>query len=35
VVAEVMLDGVSLEQELLDNGLAYKYNGGKKSSWCE
>jgi micrococcal nuclease len=35
VVAEVMIDGVSLEQELLDNELAYKYTGGKKSSWCD
>ena len=35
VVAKVLIDGVSLEQELLDHGLAYKYNGGKKSSWCK
>ena len=34
VVANVLLDGVSLEQELLENKLAYKYTGGKKSSWC-
>jgi len=34
VVANVYLDGVSLEQELLENKLAYKYTGGKKSSWC-
>ena len=34
VVANVIVDGVSLEQELLDNKLAYKYTGGKKSSWC-
>jgi len=34
VVANVMIDGVSLEQELLENKLAYKYTGGKKSSWC-
>ena len=34
VVADVMIDGVSLEQELLDNALAYKYTGGEKSSWC-
>jgi micrococcal nuclease len=34
VVADVMIDGVSLDQELLDNELAYKYTGGKKSSWC-
>jgi len=34
VVANVIVDGVSLEQELLENKLAYKYTGGKKSSWC-
>ena len=34
VVANVYLDGVSLEQELLENKLAYKYTGGKKSNWC-
>ena len=34
VVADVTIDGVSLEQELLENKLAYKYTGGKKSSWC-
>ena len=34
VVANVMVDGVSLEQELLENELAYKYSGRKKSSWC-
>jgi hypothetical protein len=28
-------DGVSLEQELLDNKLAYEYSGGKKLSWCK
>ncbi len=35
VVANVVVDGVSLEQELLDNELAYKYSGGKKLSWCK
>jgi len=30
-----VVDGVSLEQELLDNKLAYRYDGGKKLSWCE
>jgi endonuclease YncB( thermonuclease family) len=34
IVADVMIDGVSLEQELLQNKLAYKYTGGKKSNWC-
>lgn len=35
VVANVVVDGVSLEKELLDNELAYKYSGGKKLSWCK
>ena len=35
VVANVLVDGVSLEQELLDNELAYGYDGGKKLSWCK
>jgi len=34
VVANVVVDGVGLEQELLDNELAYEYSGGKKLSWC-
>ena len=35
VVANVVVDGVSLEKELLDNKLAYEYSGGKKLSWCK
>ena len=35
VVANVLVDGVSLEEELLDNNLAYEYSGGKKLSWCK
>jgi len=35
VVANVLVDGVSLEKELLDNNLAYEYGGGKKLSWCK
>jgi endonuclease YncB( thermonuclease family) len=35
VVANVLVDGVSLEQELLDNELAYEYSGSKKLSWCK
>ena len=35
VVANVLVDGVSLEQELLDNKLAYRYDGGKKAGWCK
>ena len=35
VIANVLVDGVSLERELLDNKLAYKYTGGKKLNWCK
>ena len=35
VVANVLVDGVSLERELLDNKLAYRYDGGKKAGWCK
>jgi len=35
VVANVVVDGISLERELLDNKLAYEYSGGKKLSWCK
>ena len=35
VVAKVFIDGVSLEKELLDRDLAYKYKGGKKINWCK
>ena len=35
VVANVLVDGVSLEQELLDKELAYEYSGGKKLKWCK
>ena len=35
VVAKVFIDGVSLEKELLEKELAYRYNGGKKTSWCK
>jgi micrococcal nuclease len=35
IVADVIVDGISLEKELLENELAYNYSGGKKSSWCD
>jgi endonuclease YncB( thermonuclease family) len=34
IIVDVFVDGVSLEQELLGNGLAYKYSGKKKLGWC-
>jgi len=34
-IANVTVDGVSLEQKLIDNKLAYEYSSGKKLSWCK
>ena len=34
IVADVLIDGVSLEELVLDNKLGYFYDGGKKLSWC-
>ena len=34
VLGDVIFDGQSLRQLLLDNGYARPYDGGKKSSWC-
>ena len=33
IVADVIIDGKSLGQELLDLGLAKPYGGGKKQKW--
>ncbi|OUR95832.1 nuclease [Halobacteriovorax marinus] len=37
VVADVIIDGKSLSDYLLKNGLAYSYDGGtkKKMNWCK
>lgn len=35
IVADVLIDGVSLEGLILDNKLGYRYDGGKKLSWCK
>ena len=35
IVADVLIDGISLEELILDNKLGYRYDGGKKSSWCK
>jgi len=35
MLANVDLNGVDLSQSLIDNGLARKYSGGKKITWCE
>lgn len=33
IVADVIIDGKSLSQELIDNGLAKPYGGGTKEKW--
>lgn len=35
ILGDVILDGKSLKDQLVTEGLAKPYNGGKKSSWCE
>ncbi len=35
VLGDIILDGVSLRQLLLDNGYAREYYGDKKESWCD
>ncbi|MEQ3513632.1 thermonuclease family protein [Pseudoalteromonas sp. BZB3] len=35
VIAEVYVDGQNLGEELLKEGLAVKYDGGKRKNWCE
>ena len=34
LLADVYVDGKSLSETLLQAGLAYAYEGGKKKSWC-
>lgn len=35
LLADVYVDGSNLADALLEKGLAVKYSGKKKSSWCE
>lgn len=35
VLGDVIVDGVSLREALLENGYAREYFGDKKESWCE
>ncbi|MDX1505192.1 MAG: thermonuclease family protein [Spongiibacter sp.] len=34
LLADVCVDGQSLTEMLVQSGLAYRYDGGKKQSWC-
>ena len=34
IVADVMVDGVSLGERLIEAGLARRYDGGKRKGWC-
>ena len=35
ILANVMIDGQSLGDDLVRNMLARKYDGGKRSGWCD
>lgn len=32
--ADVYIDGVNVNQEMIDKGFAISYDGGAKTSWC-
>ena len=34
LLADVEINGKNLKDELINNGLAYPYDGKKKQSWC-
>ncbi len=34
VLGDLIIDGESLSSRLINGGLAFKYDGGKKKSWC-
>jgi len=34
LLGEIILDGKSLNQELIEKGLAVAYDGGEKTDWC-
>jgi len=35
VLGDLLLDGKSLRELLLENNYAVSYNGAKKPNWCE
>ena len=34
ILSDVYIDGVRISDELIKNGLARAYNGGKRKTWC-
>lgn len=35
IVADVFIDGVNINKELVDKKLAYVYKKGRKNNWCD
>ena len=35
ILANVIIDGMSLADSLIKNGLARRYDGGKRGGWCD
>jgi len=35
ILANVIIDGESLADSLVSNGLARRYDGGKRDGWCD
>jgi len=35
ILANVIIDGKSLGDSLVSNGLARRYDGGKRGGWCD
>lgn len=35
LVADVFADGINIGESLVNKGLAYRYDGGRKQSWCQ
>jgi len=35
ILANMIIDGISLADSLINNGLARSYDGGKRDGWCE
>ena len=35
IIADVYIGGVSFSEKMLESGLARRYDGGSRDSWCE